>query len=90
MFLEKERTPKPPAEMVSQISIATEKMVPSGQNPGLLVTPPKGSQVGYVPIVTRQAARQEPDDPHGPRVDSGDQSPQSLLQYVSLFARMRT
>jgi hypothetical protein len=26
-------------------------------DPGLLVTPPKGMEVGYVPIVTRQAAR---------------------------------
>lgn len=29
-------------------------------DPGLLVTPPQGLEVGYVPIVTRQAARQRP------------------------------
>jgi hypothetical protein len=26
-------------------------------DPGLMVTPPKGLEVGYVPIVTRQQAR---------------------------------
>ena len=29
-------------------------------DPGVLVTPPKGLEVGYVPIVTRQAAKEEP------------------------------
>jgi hypothetical protein len=28
-------------------------------DPGLLVTPPPGLEFGYVPIVTRQAAREE-------------------------------
>jgi hypothetical protein len=29
-------------------------------DPGLLVTPPPGLEMGYVPIVTRQAALREP------------------------------
>jgi hypothetical protein len=29
-------------------------------DPGLLVTPPKGLEIGYVPIVTRQAAQDQP------------------------------
>jgi len=38
-------------------------MAPSGRgklatlDPALLVTPPKGMEAGYVPIVTRQAAQ---------------------------------
>lgn len=47
-------------------------------DPGLLVTPPAGMEIGYVPIVTRQAKsdKQAPDNSQtGEGVNAGDDSP---------------